>query len=240
MGLCELRSGKPAESRDEVFLREIKIMNAKMLVPWVLVLALGIGLGAMFMTNQKQAAELTQLRADHQQLEELRASVDESKKSQAATESDELTRLRDDNKDLLRLRSEIQKLRADNGQLSKRAQTAEQGMQNAQSQAQAAQAQAQSFQQQAQSAQAQAAALRINAPPEARAGVCINNLRQIDAAKQQWAQVNGRPPESLPGPADIAPYLPNRSIPVCPGGGGYSINAVNVKPTCSIPGHVLQ
>jgi|ERR1043166_705753 hypothetical protein len=214
-------------------------MNAKMLVPWVLVVALGIGLGAMFMTNQKQAAELTQLRADHQQLEDLRATVDETKKSQATSENDELTRLREDNKDLLRLRSEIQRLRGENAQLTKRTQTAEQQMQSAQSQAQTAQAQAQNFQQQAQSAQAQAAALRLNAPTDARTGVCINNLRQIDAAKQQWAQATGRVADT-PGPADLAPHLPNRTMPVCPAGGGYTINAVNVKPTCNIPGHVLQ
>jgi DNA repair exonuclease SbcCD ATPase subunit len=215
-------------------------MNAKMLVPWALVVGLGVGLGALFMTNQKQAAELTQLRNDHQQLEDLRASLDETKKTQAASENDELNRLREDNKDLLRLRSEIQRLRGENGQLTKRAQTAEQQMQSAQSQAQNAQAQAQNFQQQAQTAQAQAAALRLNAAPEARTGVCINNLRQIDAAKQQWAQANGRPPDAIPGPAEISAYLPNRGMPVCPGGGGYSINAVNVKPACSVPGHVLQ
>jgi hypothetical protein len=137
------------------------------------------------------------------------------------------------------LRSEIQRLRNENGQLTKRTQTAEQQMQSAQSQAQAAQAQAQNFQQQAQAAQAQAAAARLNPAPDVRTGICMNNLRQIDAAKQQWAAATGRTADS-PGPADIAPYLPTRAMPVCPAGGAYTINAINVKPACNIPGHVLQ
>jgi hypothetical protein len=211
----------------------------KTILPWLCVAALGVGLAFLYTSNQKQATELTQLRADSQELQTLRAAAEESKKNQTQSESAELTQLREDNKDLLRLRAEVGKLRKEKEQLGKQAQTAEAQAQNAQAQAQAAQALVQNAQQQAQTAQAQAAALRLNVTPEARAGVCINNLRQIDAAKQQWALENARTPDAIPTPADMARYLPTKALPICPAGGAYALNAVNTKPTCNVAGHVL-
>jgi hypothetical protein len=210
----------------------------KAILPWLLVVGLGVGLAVVYLNSQKQAAELTQLRADSQELQTLKASVEEAKKNQSEGEGAELAKLREDNKDLLRLRNEVQQLRAEKADLSKRMQTAQQQSEQATAQAQAAQAQAQSFQQAAQSAQAQAAALRVNAAPEARAGVCINYMRQIDAAKQQWALQNGKTADAMPTPAELVNYLPNKTMPVCPGGGTYSLNAVNAKTSCNIAGHV--
>ena len=68
---------------------------------------------------------------------------------------------------------------------------------------------------------------------------CINNLRQIDAAKNQWALEKGKATGAAVTAADIAPYLVGRRMPVCPGGGRYTIGKVGDKPTCSIPGHAL-
>ena len=215
-------------------------MNVKVLLPWLCVAGVGVGLAVVYSTNQRQAAELTQLRADSQELQNLRASVEEAKKSQSESENAELTRLREDNQDLLKLRAEVAKLRGEKDQLNKQLQTAQSQAQSAQAQAQNAQAQFQNAQQQAQAAQAQAAALRLNVTPEARTGVCINNLRQIDAAKQQWAVENGRTADAMPTAADLARYLPTKALPVCPAGGAYTLNAVNVKPACNMPGHVLQ
>jgi hypothetical protein len=95
---------------------------------------------------------------------------------------------------------------------------------------QAQRAAAAAAQQQAQQ-QAQAEAAQRNA--------CINNLRQIDAAKQQWALENGKGDDVVPVAQDLLPYLRGGVFPVCPGGGTYTINAVGVPPTCSVPGHVL-
>ena len=66
---------------------------------------------------------------------------------------------------------------------------------------------------------------------------CINNLRQIDGAKQQWALEKGKPATAVPTWDDLKPYLGR--IPHCPAGGTYTINAVDEPPQCSIPGHVL-
>jgi hypothetical protein len=68
---------------------------------------------------------------------------------------------------------------------------------------------------------------------------CINNLRQIDAAKNQWALEKGKTNGSAVVAADITPYLVGKRMPVCPAGGRYTIGKVGDKPTCSIPGHAL-
>ena len=71
---------------------------------------------------------------------------------------------------------------------------------------------------------------------------CINNLRQIDAAKQQWALEKGKKAGDTPVEADLKPYLtpgPNGVFLKCPAGGKYTIGKVGEPPTCSIPGHEL-
>jgi hypothetical protein len=66
---------------------------------------------------------------------------------------------------------------------------------------------------------------------------CVNNLRQLDGASQQWALENRKTAQAIPTVQDIAPYLKN--WPVCPAGGSYTLNMVGAQPTCSIPGHEL-
>ena len=74
---------------------------------------------------------------------------------------------------------------------------------------------------------------------------CINNLREIDQAKQQWALENGKQATDTPGAVALQVYLGRGtagsvSNVVCPlaptaylgASGGYSINAVGVPPTC--------
>ena len=77
----------------------------------------------------------------------------------------------------------------------------------------------------------------------ARRSNCINNLRLIDAAKQQYALENNADETASPAEADILPYLKGGAMPTCPAGGTYSLNAVNVVPSCSKSGapdlHVL-
>lgn len=68
---------------------------------------------------------------------------------------------------------------------------------------------------------------------------CINNLREIDGAKQEWALEHDMPMDAVPTVKDLLPYLKGGVFPKCPAGGKYSINSVEKLPTCSIPGHVL-
>ena len=68
---------------------------------------------------------------------------------------------------------------------------------------------------------------------------CINNLRQIDGAKQQWALETGKTASAEPRKEDLQPYFPNQQFPVCPGSGVYKLNAVGAHPTCSLQSHTL-
>jgi len=70
-------------------------------------------------------------------------------------------------------------------------------------------------------------------------GTCINNLRQIDGAKQEWALENRKERTDTPTPAELDKLLENGfKARQCPLGGVYTINPVGKPPTCSIPGHV--
>src|ERR1700726_1110981 len=59
----------------------------------------------------------------------------------------------------------------------------------------------------------------VHARTTSQQNACINNLRQIDGAKQEWALENRVPPTSKPGIAELQPYLgrgSNGSLPTCP------------------------
>jgi hypothetical protein len=75
----------------------------------------------------------------------------------------------------------------------------------------------------------------VKARSTAQMHACINNLRQIDGAKQMWAVELKKVEADTPKAEDLAPYL--RVQIVCPAGGVYTFNTVGEKPTCSIPTH---
>ena len=77
---------------------------------------------------------------------------------------------------------------------------------------------------------------------------CINNLRQIDAAANEFAlEKNLKTGDKINFPDDLTPYIKltkDGKIPPCPQGGIYSIKKVGGVPTCSLgttvtPAHVL-
>ena len=72
---------------------------------------------------------------------------------------------------------------------------------------------------------------------------CINNLRQIDAAKQEWGLTGGIAPTARPTPAQLQPYLghgANGELPVCPidpqnfFDTSYNTGSLNEIPECRI------
>jgi hypothetical protein len=81
----------------------------------------------------------------------------------------------------------------------------------------------------------------VKARDTAQKNVCVNNLRAIDAAKQQWALENKKYGYEVPTEKDLDPYIKGGFASLhCPKDGIYSINSVDVAPTCSIPDHVLS
>ena len=79
----------------------------------------------------------------------------------------------------------------------------------------------------------------VRARNSAQTNACINNLRQIDGAKQQWAIEFRQTDAALPVAADVTPYLKGGDMPDCPASGVYTIAIVSANPTCNIAGHVL-
>ncbi|HSY74511.1 MAG TPA: type II secretion system protein [Dongiaceae bacterium] len=89
----------------------------------------------------------------------------------------------------------------------------------------------------------------IRARATSQANACINNLRQIDAAVNEWAMENGKASGTTIGSVTtVSSYIKlnsGNSIPQCPASGTYSVGSVGDVPqvSCSLstatPAHVL-
>jgi prepilin-type N-terminal cleavage/methylation domain-containing protein len=89
----------------------------------------------------------------------------------------------------------------------------------------------------------------IRARATSQANACINNLRQIDAAINQWALENGKGSGStVLYPNAVSAYIKLNSagsVPPCPAGGTYATTSVGATPqiNCTLstltPGHFL-
>src|SRR5436305_1220680 len=73
----------------------------------------------------------------------------------------------------------------------------------------------------------------VKARGTAQKNACINNLRQIDGAKEQWALENKKSTGATVLNTDIDPYIKGGG-PNCPGGGTYTYAAVDTNPSCSL------
>lgn len=80
----------------------------------------------------------------------------------------------------------------------------------------------------------------IKARVSAQQRACIKNLSTIEAAKQMWGVEQGKSDGAVPAEADlIGPDLYIKQMPVCPGGGTYTINPIGQPTTCNVSGHTL-
>jgi len=88
----------------------------------------------------------------------------------------------------------------------------------------------------------------VKARATSQANACINNLKQIDAAANEWALEKGKKnSDTIVLGTDLTPYIKLNSagnIPPCPAGGSYTLGFVGDNPTCSLgssvtPAHVL-
>ena len=78
----------------------------------------------------------------------------------------------------------------------------------------------------------------MRARAKSQQNACINNLRQIDAAINEWAMETGQPTGATIGNVMIiSAYIKlnsNSSVPGCPAGGTYSTGQVS----SGSPGHL--
>lgn len=203
-------------------------MKIKIWIVWLLVVVFLASEILLFSASRQKDAALVSFHAEKERAEQLQTQLDELKASSAGSQNTEIARLRADNQDLPRLRNQVTQLQTANQKLSQQLNVTLTAAQ---------QSQAQLEQVAAESQQARAAAQEAGA-----INVCINHLRQIDAAKQQWALEKNKTAEAVPTVQDIAPYIKldaNGNIPGCPSGGTYTLNAVGEIPSCSVAGHVL-
>lgn len=83
----------------------------------------------------------------------------------------------------------------------------------------------------------------VRARLKAQQAACINNLRQIDGAKQTWALENKAAQSTIPTIQNVQPYLgrgTQGTAPTCPADSqstfatSYSLNDLQTAPTCII------
>ncbi|MEO6036586.1 MAG: hypothetical protein ABIQ35_15150 [Verrucomicrobiota bacterium] len=204
-------------------------MKLKTVVPWILVVLLALGVGISYQSGSAKEKDLAQLRLENAELPELRSEIDQAKKDSATNGTGVDPKEREE---LIRLRNEVGVLRREKQQMTAQLQQT----QKSQEQSEALHARkAQLLQQLARVNQTQ-----VPQQAEQSRDACINNLRQLDGAKQQWALENKQPANAFVVPEQIAVYLKGQAIPVCAAGGIYTLNAVNANATCSIPGHTLK
>lgn len=85
----------------------------------------------------------------------------------------------------------------------------------------------------------------VKARTTAQKNACINNLRQIDGAKEQWALENKKTATDTPTLDSVAAtgligtdkYI--KVIPTCPANGTYTVGDMKTKPSCSVTDHTL-
>ena len=80
----------------------------------------------------------------------------------------------------------------------------------------------------------------IKARATSQQNACISNLRQIDAAINEWAMETGQPNNGpVGGVTTVSAYIKlnsNNSVPACPANGTYSVGNVGAIPqvSCSL------
>src|SRR3954451_10909608 len=68
----------------------------------------------------------------------------------------------------------------------------------------------------------------VKARTTAQQNACINNLRQIDGAKDQWAIENKKTTLATVSNTDVDAYI--KKAPSCPAGGTYTYGVIGTNP----------
>ena len=75
----------------------------------------------------------------------------------------------------------------------------------------------------------------VKARTTSQKNACLNNLRQMDAAKEQWALDAMQAQGATADTTLCTTYL--KSTPYCPGGGTYAWGTIGTNATCTITNH---
>ncbi len=76
----------------------------------------------------------------------------------------------------------------------------------------------------------------VKARSTSQLNACINNMRYIDSAKEQWAmEVKASTGQAVDTPA-VNAYIRGATTPLCPAGGTYDYRNIGLDPECSVHG----
>ncbi len=204
-------------------------MNLKRWFAWLCLALTLVAEISLFVALRHKDAAQTQWREAQAQMWQMQKTVDELKNSNAGLQAAEILRLRKQNEiytnRLAKAQALIDQLEAESEQTAQSLATARTVLQLQQQHLQELQTENKIV------TDAGITIIHRNA--------CINNLRQLDGAKQQWALEKNKPVDAVPKPEDLLPYLKDGIFPVCPDGGTYSLKSVEEIPSCTIRGHAL-
>lgn len=78
----------------------------------------------------------------------------------------------------------------------------------------------------------------MSARVRSQTNACINNLRQMEYAKEQWSLETKQVQGTVADTAACTAYL--KTTAVCPAGGTYTWGSIGTNATCTITNHVVQ
>ena len=204
-------------------------MNPKRWFAWLCLALMLVAEILLFRAVRDKDAAQTETRATQIQLRQFQKDFDELKNSNTGLQAAEIARLRKQNElytnRLAKAQAMIDQLQAESAQTAQSLTTARTALQLQQDHLQQLQTEKQLV------TDASVAIIHRN--------TCINNLRQLDGAKQQWALEKNKPADAVPKVEDLLPYLKDGIFPACPDGGSYFINSVEAVPTCTLASHAL-
>jgi chromosome segregation ATPase len=204
-------------------------MNLKRWFTWLCLALMLVAEGLLFHAIHERDAAQTDLREAQHDLRQAQTELDELKNSNTGLQAAENSRLRKQNEiltnKLATLQASFDRLQTESQQTAQKLATAcnALGLQ----------------QEHLEQLQGEKQRLAVAGVAVIHQNTCINNLRQIDAAKQQWALEKNKTDGEVPAARNLLPFLKDGVFPTCPDGGTYSINSVDSVPTCSLPGHAL-
>jgi hypothetical protein len=201
-------------------------------LPWILTIVFASCTVWLYSKQKDEQNKLTTLQAQVAELEAAAQAAPEQ--DSAEVDLDEVERLRRENEEIHKLRGEVSKLRRENQQLTVKVQQISAQHQQVQSELTAV-AQQQVPQPGAQPEQEDPGQRLLRE----QSNMCVGHMTMVEDAKSQWAQANNKTGGDAVTLPEIAPYLPNQTLPSCPGGGSYSLNEIGIPVTCSIPEHSL-
>jgi prepilin-type N-terminal cleavage/methylation domain-containing protein len=86
----------------------------------------------------------------------------------------------------------------------------------------------------------------VKARNTSQSNACINNMRQIDSAVQQWALETGQDDTAVADAVVVGPYIKGLAVPTCPAGNAVyvfaadiTVNPIVTCPNAAAPLHTL-